>query len=61
MVLAFEDKKQLEERSLSTDVFRFYDQTEIKNLLGCNGFGEKINIHSRQQKINRFHCAVAVK
>lgn len=61
LVLAFEDKKQLEKRSLNTDVFRFYEQTEVKSLLGAGGFGENINIFSRQVKRNRFHCAVAVK
>lgn len=61
LVLAFEDKRQLEKRSLNTDVFRFYDQTEIISLLGAQGFGENINIFSRKVKKNRFHCAVAVK
>jgi len=61
LVLAFEDKKQLEKQSLSKDVFRFYDQTEIEDLLQRNGFGEGIEMLSREVKQNLYHCAVAVR
>ena len=61
LVLAFEDEKQLEKRSLNSDVFRFYDLEEIKSLLSGNGFEKNINIFSRKVKQNWFHCAVAVK
>jgi ubiquinone/menaquinone biosynthesis C-methylase UbiE len=61
LVLAFEDKNQLEKRSLSTDVFHFYSQDEIQTLLQRNGFGEGIDILSREVKLNRYHCAVAVR
>ena len=61
LVLAFEDKQQLEKRSLSKDVFHLYHQDEIANLLQRNGFSNGINILSRKVKANRYHCVVAVK
>jgi ubiquinone/menaquinone biosynthesis C-methylase UbiE len=61
LVLAFEDKNQLEKRPLSTNVFHFYSQDEIANLLQRNGFSESIDILSREVKLNRYHCAVAVR
>ena len=61
LVLAFEDKKQLEKRSLSKSVFHFYSQYEIENLLQNNGFNINIEVLSRKVKANRYHCAVAVK
>ena len=61
VILAFEDKEQLERRSLNTNVFHFYSQDEIKNLLSHNGFSESIDILSKEIKSQRYHCAVAVK
>jgi ubiquinone/menaquinone biosynthesis C-methylase UbiE len=61
LILAFEDKKQLERRPLNPNVFRFYDQGEINHLLIRNGFSRDINILSRQTGSQIFHCAVAVK
>jgi SAM-dependent methyltransferase len=61
VILAFEDKAQLERRQLSTDVFHFYHQDEIKQLLSRNGFSGEIKIISRELQSQRFHCAVAVK
>jgi ubiquinone/menaquinone biosynthesis C-methylase UbiE len=61
LILAFEDKEQLEKRSLSTNVFHFYSQHEIENLLDRNGFSGDIDILSREKKSQKYHCAVAVK
>ncbi len=61
VILAFEDKEQLERRSLNTNVFHFYSQDEIKILLSHNGFSGSIDILSKEIKSQRYHCAVAVK
>jgi ubiquinone/menaquinone biosynthesis C-methylase UbiE len=61
LVLAFEDKKQLESRQLSTNVFHFYHQDEIIKLLSRNGFSGSIEVVSKEKKSLRYHCAVAVK
>ncbi|MCP4630511.1 MAG: class I SAM-dependent methyltransferase [bacterium] len=61
LILAFEDKKQLENRQLSTHVFQFYSLDEIENLLQNNGFTGDIDILSREIRSKRYHCAVAVK
>jgi ubiquinone/menaquinone biosynthesis C-methylase UbiE len=61
LILAFEDKVQLESRPLSTTVFHFYHQDEIIKLLSCNGFSGSIDMISKEIKSQRYHCAVAVK
>jgi hypothetical protein len=61
VILAFEDKAQLEKRPLSTDVFHMYHQDEVKQLLSDNGFSGEIEIISREIQSQRFHCVVAVK
>lgn len=61
VILAFEDKAQLERRPLSTDIFRIYHEDEIKQLLSRNGFSRGIDIVSREIRSQRYHCAVAVK
>ena len=61
LILAFEDKDQLESRPISTDVFKFYSLDEIKNLLNRNRFSGDIDIFSKKIKSQRYHCAVAAK
>ena len=61
LLLAFEDKKQLEKRQLSADVFHLYSRDQIEDLLQRNGFGKGIDILSREIKSKRYNCAVAVK
>jgi hypothetical protein len=61
LILAFEDKDQLENKPISTDVFKFYSLNEIKNLLNRNGFSGGIDIFSKEIKSQRYHCAAAVK
>jgi ubiquinone/menaquinone biosynthesis C-methylase UbiE len=61
VILAFEDKAQLERRPLNTDVFHIYHQDDIKHLLSRNGFSRGIEIVSREIRSQRYHCAVAVK
>jgi ubiquinone/menaquinone biosynthesis C-methylase UbiE len=61
VILAFEDKAQLERKPLSTDVFHVYAQDDIKHLLSRNGFSRGIEIVSREIRSQRYHCAAAVK
>lgn len=61
VVLAFEDKAQLENRPLDANVFHIYHQDDIKDLLSRNGFSREIEIVSREIRSQRFHCAVTVK
>jgi ubiquinone/menaquinone biosynthesis C-methylase UbiE len=60
-VLAFEDIKQLERKSLSNRIFKFYRPDEIEGLLMRNAFSGGIDIYSKRIKSLQFHCAVAVK
>ena len=61
LILAFEDKAQLEMRSLSKNVFKFYSLDEIGNLLSHNGFPGSIKYASREKESQIFHCVVATK
>ena len=61
LVLAFEDNKQLEKRQLSTDVFHLYSREQMEELLQRNGFGKGVDMLSRDIKLKRYNCAVAVK
>jgi ubiquinone/menaquinone biosynthesis C-methylase UbiE len=61
LILAFEDKAQLERRSLNTDVFKCYSLDEIKTLLSNNGFQGAIKHFARKKKAQVFHCVVATK
>jgi len=61
LILAFEDKAQMEKRSLSANVFRIYRRDEIEDLLRRNGFSKNINVVSREVKSTLYHCAVAMK
>lgn len=60
-IVAFEDVKQLEQRSLDKDVFKFYSTGEVKNLLVNSGFSSGINIESRTKGKLVFHCVIAKK
>lgn len=61
LVLGFTDKKHLESKSLSTDVFQLFSEDDVKNLLICNGFSDSVDVLSRRTKHEKYHCAVAVK
>lgn len=61
LVLAFEDIDQLKQRNLSADVFRFYSQEAVKNLLGEAGFSSDIYFESTTRGNSVLHCAVAFK
>ena len=61
LVLAFEEKEQLEKRKLSNTVFHLYSVDQVEELLQRNGFGSDVAILTREIKSKRFHCAVAVK
>ena len=61
LILAFEDKAQMERRSLSANVFRIYSRDKIEDLLRRNGFSKNINVISREVKSMIYHCAVAMK
>ena len=61
VVLAFEDKEQLEKRTLDSEIFKFYGLDEIVNLFKINGLDKDINIFTREKGPQKFHCAVAFK
>jgi len=61
LILAFEDRKQLERRSLNPDVFRIYHEDEMKDILQRNGFSREICIRTLSRGANSFHCCLAVK
>lgn len=61
LVIGFGDKEQLEKKSLSAEVFRFYAADEIKQHLQAAGFSSSVKIISKQGKSIDMHCAVAVK
>ncbi len=60
-VLAFEDIAQLEQKSLSNEVFRLYSKGEVKNLLIRSGFSGGVSIESRMIGTSVLHCVVAKK
>lgn len=61
LILVFGDKNQLKERSLDSDIFRFYSESEVKDLLLINGFSENITVKSKMAGSNKFHCGIAEK
>lgn len=61
LILAFEDKDQLQQRPLSCSVFKIYRLEEIEYLLKHNGFTAGVDIFSRKIKSQIYHCAVALK
>ena len=61
LILAFEDKDQLQHRPLSCSVFKIYSLEEIEYFLSHNGFTGGIDIFSREIKSQIYHCAVALK
>lgn len=58
--LAFGDREELEKKPLSAEIFRFYSQDDIKELLTNAGF-TSADVMSEKGKSFRLHCAVAVK
>ena len=60
-IVGFGDKAQLEQKSLSSDVFRFYSGDDVRNLLLDGGFSGGADVISRQGSKFILHCAVAVK
>jgi len=61
LFLAFEDKGQLEERNLDSNVFRLYSTDDIKNLLVDAGFSSDVVIETRVKGKLSFHCVIAKK
>ncbi len=61
MVLAFGDKDELEQRSFSPEIFRFYSVDEVKEMLIRIGFNDDISRSSRGSKAHKCHCVKAVK
>jgi len=61
LLLAFEDKKQMEDRSLNFDIFHVYGESDIKEMILRNGFWETINVRSKTLKSKKYHCCIAVK
>ncbi len=60
-VVAFVDKNQLEQRNLNENVFHFYSEDDVKNLLISAGFSGDVSIESRMRGKSVFHCVVAKK
>ena len=60
-VVAFEDIAQLQQRRLSTDVFRLYSASDISHLFTTGGLAKDICIQSRKKRKQLFHCAVATR
>jgi ubiquinone/menaquinone biosynthesis C-methylase UbiE len=61
LILAFEDIKQLKQRRLNQEVFHFYSEDEVENLLINAGFSKNVSIVSRKKGKSIFHCAIATK
>ena len=61
LVLAFEDKKQLETRPLDLDIFKMYSEYQIRDILRRNRFSAEIRIESKLIKSDKYHCCIAVK
>lgn len=61
VVLAFEDKEQLEKRTLDSEIFKFYSLDEIVNLFKISGLDKDIKIFTREKGSQKFHCAAAFK
>lgn len=59
-VVGFEDRTQLEKRSLNSSVFCLYDENDVAQLLKDAGFSH-VDIESREKHSTLVHCAVAVK
>ena len=60
LFLGFEEKAQMEKKSLSPDVFRFYTTEGIKVLLSNYDFA-KIDVKFKTWNSYTIHCAVATK
>ncbi|GBC59162.1 hypothetical protein DENIS_0098 [Desulfonema ishimotonii] len=60
-VMGFGDKAQLEQKSLSSDVFRLYSQDDVRRLLIDAGFRGGVEILSEPGTEFILNCAVAVK
>jgi len=61
LILAFEDKEQIVDRSLDFNIFHVYSENEIKEMLKRNGFSKKSYVRSKSLKSNKFHCCITVK
>jgi SAM-dependent methyltransferase len=61
LFLAFEDIEQLRHRNLSRDIFRFYSEEDVLDLLTNTGFSFHTKVESRKKGDSMYHCAVAVK
>ncbi|MBI9087317.1 MAG: class I SAM-dependent methyltransferase [Desulfobacterales bacterium] len=60
LILAFEDRAQLEGKKLNSDLFRVYEENEVKQLLVASGFVD-VDIRSKKVGSSIYHCAVAAK
>lgn len=61
LVLAFEDIGQLKQRNLDHDVFHFYSEDDVRDLLAGAGFSGQTDIVSRKRGNLVFHCAVGIR
>ena len=61
LFIAFEDIRQLEQRDLDHDVFRFFSTEKVKDMLSKSGFNTEIDAISKTNGKLKFHCVVAKK
>jgi SAM-dependent methyltransferase len=61
LVVAVEDRAQLQKRNLDDNIFHVYALTDIKKLFSGAGFRHDITVTSRTSGASFFHCIVAVK
>jgi hypothetical protein len=59
-IVAFEDKRQMERKSLDGDVFNFHTPSEVESLLRQTGYLNRVGIESRTRGRSSYHI-VAVK
>lgn len=61
LVLGFHDRSQMEQMPLSRDVFQYYSQGEVTELLSTRGSLADVHIISKQGKEKTCYCAVGTK
>ena len=61
LVLGFNDEEYLEKMSVSKEVFRYYSQEDVMQLIRNAGFSSNSSIQSTKTKKTVTYCAVAVK
>jgi SAM-dependent methyltransferase len=61
LFVAFEDIKQLKQRNLNENIFRFFSVPDVEKLLVDSDFFSDINIESMKKGRLNFYCLIAKK